>query len=57
MAALIMKDVLFSLLYFSLLMKTEQAISETSAATYKVMEPYYCSTVAHQSSHFFKENW
>ena len=33
-----------SLLYFSLLMQTEQAISETSAAFFKDMEPYYCST-------------
>ena len=37
-----MKDVLFELaLLFFFLMKMEQAISGTSAATYKVMEPHY----------------
>ena len=47
MAALITDERSFVLarLIFFLLMKTEQAISGTSAATYKVMEPHLTTEI------------
>ena len=64
MAALIPDERSFVLagFIFFLLMKTEQAISGTRAATYKVMEPHWIhldtpSNTTHQKNLFFQLNY